>query len=279
MRGFLSVGVLGVLAGAVLGAVAAVGVAARADFDYYSSTFRASGSDMAALGVGYGPEFTGADSSVVAPAAYLHTSLGDGRFVELVGTMLTANFLADPQWQIGPALNFRQGRKSADDAVVERLHEVDDSWEVGLSIGWQLQDPNNARNRLRLGVDLLQDVSGGHKGLVADFTALYRQEVVARVDLGVLAGVTVATGDYMNDALGVTAADAAASGLAAYKPGGGFRDIRIAPLAVLHLSENWQLGATVGWARLIGNAADSPIVRDRGSENQIFASVSLGYAW
>ena len=279
MRGFLSVGALGALAGAVLGAVAALGAGALADFDHYSSTFRASGDDMVALGVGGGPEFLGADDIVPMPAVYFHTSLGDGRFVELVGTMLTTNFLGDDRWQLGPALNFRPGRKSVDDPVVRTLHEVDNAWEVGLSLGWQIQDPNNGRNRLRLGLDVLQDVSDGHSGLVADFTALYRQEVMARLDVGVLAGVTVATGDYMNEVLGVTAADSAASGLAVYKPGGGFRDLRLAPLAVLHLTENWQMGATAGWSRLIGDAADSPIVRDRGNENQFFASVSLGYKW
>ncbi|MDD3447151.1 MAG: MipA/OmpV family protein, partial [Zavarzinia sp.] len=163
--------------------------------------------------------------------------------------------------------------------AVKALHEVDDAWEVGLSLGWRVQDPANSRNSFRVGLDLLQDVSSAHGGFVADLTAVYRQAVMGRLDLGVLAGVTYASGAYMDEYFGVSAADAAASGLAQYGANGGIRDLRLMPLAVLHLDDHWRLGASAGWQRLIGDAADSPIVKDRGDENQFVASMTMAYAW
>lgn len=279
MRDWMSATGIGMLAGALLGAVAALGVAARADLGDVSGAFLASGDDLVALGVGFAPDYEGAGDSVAVPAVYAHVGLGEGRFVELVGSTLRTNLLAASRWQIGPVVNYREGRQDADDAAVGAVHEVDGAWEVGLALGWQIQDPQNARNRLRVGLDLLQDVSDSHGGFVADLSAIYRQEVFARLDLGVLAGVSVASGDYMGETFGVTAGDALASGLAAYQPDGGLRDVRIAPLAVLHLTENWRVGATAGWRRLIGDAADSPVVKDRGDENQFYAAMTMAYAW
>ncbi|MCF4166432.1 MipA/OmpV family protein [Zavarzinia compransoris] len=270
---------IGMLAGALLGAVAALGVTARADLGDVSTAFLASGDDLVALGAGFAPDYEGAGDSGIVPAVYAHVGLGEGRFVELIGTALRANFIGASRWQVGPVVNYRPGRQDADDATVRAVHEVDDAWEAGLALGWQIHDPENARNRLRVGLDLLQDVSDGHGGFVADLSVIYRQEVAGRLDLGVLAGVSFASGDYMAETFGVTAADATASGLSAFQPDGGFRDIRIAPLAVLHLSENWRLGAVAGWRRLIGDAADSPVVKDRGDENQFYASMTMAYAW
>lgn len=279
MRGWKASALLGILAGALIGALAAVGVSARADLDQFSSTFRATDIDMVALGAGYGPDYIGAGEGGVMPAAFAHFGLGEGRFVELVGTALTTNFFADPHWQIGPALNYRLGRRDAGDPAVKAVHEVDDAWEVGLSLGWRVQDPANSRNSFRVGLDVLQDVSSAHGGFVADLTAVYRQEVMGRLDLGILAGVTYASGDYMDEYFGVSANDSVASGLAQFSANGGIRDLRLMPLAVLHFDEHWQLGASAGWQRLIGDAADSPIVRDRGDENQFFASMTMAYTW
>ena len=38
------------------------------------------------------------------------------------------------------------------------------------------------------------------------------------------------------------------------------------PMAVIHLSDDWHLGAGVRWERLVGDAADRQIVDDRGSD-------------
>ena len=49
--------------------------------------------------------------------------------------------------------------------------------------------------------------------------------------------------------------------------------------AVLHLSPQWRLGAGVMYSRLVGDAADSLIVAERGSKNQWIYGVDALYAW
>lgn len=66
----------------------------------------------------------------------------------------------------------------------------------------------------------------------------------------------------------MTPSDSLASGLPIYVPGSGVRDARAWTMALLHLSLQWHLGAGAMYLRIMGDAADSPIVSDEGSKNQ-----------
>jgi len=50
-------------------------------------------------------------------------------------------------------------------------------------------------------------------------------------------------------------------------------------MAIFSFSENWHLSGGVVYTRLLGDAADSPVVDDRGSKDQIFAGLGIAYAW
>lgn len=56
-------------------------------------------------------------------------------------------------------------------------------------------------------------------------------------------------------------------------------DARFAVAGMWPLSDHWVFGATVAYLRLLGDAADSPITKDRGDANQIIDSVGSGYTW
>jgi hypothetical protein len=47
----------------------------------------------------------------------------------------------------------------------------------------------------------------------------------------------------------------------------------------MHLSTRWRVGAGVVYFRLIGEAAQSPIVSDRGSPNQWILGAGAMYLW
>ena len=80
----------------------------------------------------------------------------------------------------------------------------------------------------------------------------------------------------MSDYFGIDAADARRSGLDQHDADAGFKDIAIGG-AVLHdLTERLQVGLLARYARLVGDAADSPIVDDEGSANQFFAGLLVG---
>jgi hypothetical protein len=89
-------------------------------------------------------------------------------------------------------------------------------------------------------------------------------------------GASYADDDYMQAYFAVTPAQALASkaGLAAYDVDAGFKDIFVGGTAKFQLSELWTLRVSARYARLIGDAADSPLVEN---ENQWTAGIGVTY--
>ena len=97
--------------------------------------------------------------------------------------------------------------------------------------------------------------------------------------LSVGASLTYGDSDYTETYFGVDAVDAGRSGLRQFDADAGIRDVRVPLMAMFSFSESWHLVGGVIYTRLLGDAADSPVTDDRGSENQFFAGLGLAYAW
>ena len=87
------------------------------------------------LAAGVAPDYVGSDDFkfVAGPAGRL--GLGKKRYVELVATQLSSNLINHEYWRLGPAANFRFGRNDVDDAVVDRMTDIDGAFELGLAGG------------------------------------------------------------------------------------------------------------------------------------------------
>ena len=59
-----------------------------------------------------------------------------------------------------------------------------------------------------------------------------------------------------------------------YNASSGFKDVFLGVNTDVPLSERWTLKLSGGYSRLIGDAADSPIVE---SENQFYGGIGLTY--
>src|SRR5262249_6960447 len=87
-------------------------------------------------------------------------------------------------------------------------------------------------------------------------------------------GTNYATDDYMTSFFGVNAAQSKASGLPVYSPSAGFKDAYVGAVGTIDLDERWTLMLIGRYSRLIGDAADSPIVE---TENQFYGGAALTY--
>ena len=75
---------------------------------------------------------------------------------------------------------------------------------------------------------------------------------------------TWADGDYMESYFGVNPAQSSASGYSRYKPESGFKSVDLEAGVIWLFAENWAVNAQVGYSQLLGDARDSPIVKDAG---------------
>jgi outer membrane protein len=231
------------------------------------------------LSVATVPDYLGSDDYGVAIGLVGRLGLGGERFIQLSGPLLTANLINHPNLQLGPALRFRRGRDDVGDDVVDRMADIDSTFEAGLLVGYKYVNPSNRRHRFRVGATFTHDVGGEHEGFVIDLFARAWVPLGQQMDFGLGVGLSFADNDYMETYFGVSASDAVRSGLPIFNADGGVRDVQVFPILVYHLSRHWHVGAGVRYARLLSDAADSPVVDDRGSAGQLVAGVAVLYSW
>ena len=231
------------------------------------------------LGVGAYPDYLGSSDSKLGVAPMGRVSLGGSRFVRLMANDLRVNVLDHPNWQAGPVGVWRLGREDVENRSVDRVHEIDDSISLGLFGAYVWRDPQEFRRIAGVGGWALGDVSGVYNGWTAGLNAYARQPVSKMLTVGGGAAFTYGSGNYMDEYFGVTPADSLASGLPIYVAGSGVRDVRGWAVALLHLSPQWHVGAGGMYMRLMGDAADSPLVSGEGSKNQWIYGVGALYAW
>lgn len=231
------------------------------------------------LAVGVAPDYVGSDDvrAVGGPTGRL--GFGKHRYVELVATQLSSNLINHEYWRLGPTINYRFGRDDVDDAVVDLMTDVEGAFEAGISGGIEMTNGVNPRYKFRLSADFLYDVSDEHGGFVANVAARYWIPLGRAFDLGIGAGTSYASEDFNSTYFDVNATDSGLSGLRTFSADGGVKDVTGLIAIVMHFSPKWHIAAGLRYQRLLGDAADSPVVADRGSENQIIAGMGLAYAW
>ena len=203
---------------------------------------------------------------------------------------------------VAPA-GFGQGGSTVDvrgaDDVRYRLIQRN-GFEAGPLAGWRFSRDEDDDARLAgLGdIDggLVVGAYGGYRAGPWFFSASYHHQVTGDDDTGGLIrlaidhtwrpaphwqlvtsiGTAYASSDYMQTYFGVSAAQAATSlaGLAPFDASAGFKDVSIGATASIDLDPRWTLYLTGRYSRLIGDAADSPVIE---TENAFFGGAGLSY--
>lgn len=225
------------------------------------------------------PDYEGSDDFKFAGAPLLMYKFTGNRYVQLVGNKAFLNVLNHSNWEAGLKGVYRQGRDDVEDSLVDLLDDVDDSFEVGGFIGYRQVIGGDNRHRYNIHFDVTQDVSDGHDGYVVEAAGVYWRPVAKAFDIGLRLGLTWASSDYNSSFFGVSAAEAARTGLRQFDANAGFKDIKTGLMGLFHMSRKWHVGGGLYYGRMLGEAYNSPVVDDQGSANQLFAGLSLLYTW
>lgn len=232
---------------------------------------------LVAGGIAAVPRFEGGDSYQPIPLAILRANW-EYRYIAIEGPAVRANIVNSPAIEAGPLLGIvldRSGELGSD--AVERLGTIKVAAELGAFAAYNFN--LSSTSRLRLGLDASHDVTGVHDGWQARASLGYSIAPAQRLRLNAIATATFADGNYARTYFGITPTGSFASGLPAFTPDGGLKDIGVAMTASYSLSQRWSLTAIGSYRRLVGDFADSPIVSREGSPNQLFGGLGLGYAF
>src|SRR5690606_21781192 len=187
------------------------------------------------LGAQVYPSYPGSDRFDVGPMFDFDRARGDEPFgFEAADESFGFSVIEAGGIRVGPALNF-EGARNADD-VGALLPKVKFSLEPGAFVSFDMSDNFRLRGEMRKGVT-------GHKGWVGMASADY----IARDgdDWLFSVGPRVSWSDnrYHDAWFGIAPADAIASGLPAYNPGGGIHAVGATASFETALGPRWGIAA------------------------------------
>jgi outer membrane scaffolding protein for murein synthesis (MipA/OmpV family) len=234
------------------------------------------------LGVGptINPDFEGSKDYRIEPAPVISLRYRDVLKVDNNEVDFTAfdqvldlgDTVGRTRFSTGPVMNLDFGRHESDSKDLRGLGNIGMSVEFGGYVSFDFE-------RASIEAEMSQDVANGHHGATLDLHGaikLYKGEkLMVAPDLV----VTWATARYMKSFFGITGTQSAASGLPTFRAGAGFKNASLSLLASYDIARHWSVLAHVGYTRLMGDAAASPLVRLRGAADQLTAGTFVVYVF
>lgn len=228
------------------------------------------------VGVGamYRPDYEGSDDYEVRGLPVLGLNYrdivmlrGGSLMIDVIqasGTGLAENF------SFGPLVKFDQGREADDNPILRNLGDIDKGALAGMFVGYQL-------GPVDLELTVAQDATSRYEGLIAEIQAGYGFMLTERLRAQIQLSSAWANDDYTQAYFGITRGQARASGLRAFTAAAGVKDAGAALSLNYLLTEHWRVTGRLAYRRLLGDAADSPLVEDEGSANQASVAAFVSY--
>lgn len=171
--------------------------------------------------------------------------------------------------EVGPVAGWRFGRDQDDASRLRGLGDVDGGVVVGGYAAYRthLLTPFVAYNH---------QVSGDDTGGIVRFGAETTAALAPGLSVSATLGAVYADDEYMDAYFSVPQAQSNASvaGLDTYDASAGIKSVFFGLTSDVPISKDWGLKLSGRYSRLIGDAADSPIVED---ENQFYAGIGITY--
>lgn len=173
--------------------------------------------------------------------------------------------------RMGPSFRYIGTRSASDDLELTGLNKVPWTLEAGAYVEYWPTEFMRGRVDVRYGFH-------GHEGVVADFAADGFMRF-AQWTFSAGPRMRLASSNYQQAYFSVNAAESLRSGLDDYSANAGLNSLGLAGAATFQFNPQWALTGYVRYDRLVGDAADSPIVRQTGSANQWIIGAIVGYSF
>ena len=223
------------------------------------------------LGAQLRPEFIGADDHAILPLWDLDIARGSNEFAfEAPDYSFGIPVVSSGGFSFGPAADIASKRKESD--VGAPVGKVSTTFEAGAFASLE------ATKSIHLRAEVLKGI-GGHEGVVGTLGADQFWRAGDKYVFSVGPRVLFSNARYQRAYFGVTPAAALASGLPAYDPDGGVHAVAAATGLSYQFDNRFGLFGFARYERLVGDAADSPIIRELGSRNQLSGGLGLNYTF
>lgn len=221
---------------------------------------------VAGGGVAVIPDYEGSNEYSIVPAPVIDIRYKDIAFLS-TGEGLGVNLLHGQNYRAGIALGYDVGHSEHAARFINGTGGIPPSVEPRVFAEWFWLP-------FIVSADIRR-VIGGTNGMAGDL-GIY-MSVIGTENFVVFAGpsVTAADNHYMQNSFGVGTTQANPnSRFAPYRAEGGLANANFGISTLYHFTEQLMLSTDIGYERLVGDAAGSPLVQSR---NQLGASMTLDY--
>ncbi|MGJ3495277.1 MipA/OmpV family protein, partial [Piscirickettsia salmonis] len=160
---------------------------------------------------------------------------------------------------------------------VDSLPEVKKSLFGGFYASYSFYKLLTPYDKLSMGINILQDISGRHQGNTINTSLSYSSAFGRKIFVVTGVSTTYANSDYMDSFYSVNTTGAGSSGLSEYHAGAGIKDTGIFLMTNYIFSKSWSTYILAKYTRLLGDAKDSSIVQETGTPNQWFGGIAISY--
>lgn len=219
------------------------------------------------------PTFPGSDRLAVSAFPSLsYRKVGDPVRFAAPDDGISMSIIDTPTFRVGPVFRFQSGRYLADDQLLFGLKKKNYDIESGIFAEYWPVSFIRARVEVRHGIR-------HDSGLVGLVGVDYVQPI-GRFILSVGPRLYLGDKNYTDRWYGIRPGEAALNGrVTAYNPGGGLTATGVTAALTYQWNEQWATTGYVNYKRLVGDAADSPIVTRIGSKDQFTFGAKVSYSF
>lgn len=186
------------------------------------------------------------------------------------------NAFQNENMKFGGGVQYRPGRQNDASDFLRGQNEVEEAVELFL-FGEVTYNYFKFDAKISQGTEVFTD---GHTGLLAEAGVSVGARLSRQFDAFARLGTSWGSDRYMNAYFGTVAN--VPNNIAAYTARGGFKDITVDLTANYHVTSNISVQGRAGYKKLIGNAADSPLVsgingNGVGDSNQFYLGMGVVY--
>lgn len=220
----------------------------------------------------YAPEFSGAEDNELKPVPFVDIRYGDWFFASYMDG-IGARLFEHEGFSFGPLLRPEFGRDEEDSSALAGLGDIDFGVEAGGFLRYDYGRGFNAKLELRQAI-------GGHEGFVGDVGAALNLPLAENVFVSLNPYAKFGDSTYNDAFYGISAAQSAASGYTVHDTGFGFNSAGANVILLFMATEEISVAGFGGYSRLLGDAADSPLVKGPGgSPDQFILGAGLTYTF
>ncbi len=232
------------------------------------------------LGAGFAPDYEGSDDYKFVPLPSFRAAKGWTDYL-LTGTTFRSNMIDHPNWRLGPFVQYIGERDHVNDRPVSDASKADASLQLGIIGGYEFHvEEVPFKSTIGLLVEGGQDVLNGN-GWTITPEINWGIPISSSWSVRLGASATVASGDYMGNAFGVSNSQFRKNRKLGESYKAGSTQLYKAGVTTgtsYAFTEHWGISGIATYHQLMKDAKDSPVTK-RGSKHQFFGGISGTYSW